>query len=152
MKKIVSLLMVFFTVFFSGCLPFEENQSQQAPPKSEYYVGEKQEIQGVFVKPTKVISTQNGDKWLVRIDFEIENTNENYYYLNWLHFTLNDSWTIYETSSGYTDIPSGGFDLVRGNVYEFYVSFVVKYSHEDKDMILIWSKNSYSSKSVKWVL
>lgn len=151
MKRVLSILIAIIMVIgLSGCFGLFEDEEKTT--SKTYYVGESQEIKGVFVKPTEVLSTEYGSEWLVKVCFEIENTNDSAYYLNWLHFNLNDTWTIYETSSKYTDIPSGGFSLVKGNVYNFYVSFIVKYSHEEKDMIFIWSKSSMSSKNVQWVL
>jgi hypothetical protein len=90
--------------------------------------------------------------WYVTVYFEMENTNSEPYYLNYLHFTLNDCYTICETSYRNTNIESGGFKLVKGVKYDFYTRFTTKYRHDEKDMIFIWETNGLFGGTKEWVL
>lgn len=156
MKKILSILLVLCFVFcLTSCGDLEQEPEQ---PKT-YKVGDTQTWQDISLKVKKVESglycgnrkSENGS-W-VKVYFSIENNNADYYTLSYVHFTLNDTYTIRDTYYSLTDIPSGGFVLVGGNTYEFYVIFDCKYAHTEKDLVFLWEVGGWVFGTTKeWVL
>lgn len=143
MKKIISILIATIIMLFNvGCM------------SKTYSVGDTQTMKGVQLKVVDVKTTCDYGMvgWYVTVYFEMENTNSEPYYLNYLHFTLNDCYTICEVVGRNTNIESGGFKLVKGEKYEFYTKFTTRYRHDEKDMIFIWESNGLFSDTREWVL
>ena len=131
MKKILSGIMAgLMAVSFCGCFGGYEESGQKT-----YGVGDTQKVKGVSLTVTNVESglycgdrkSENGS-W-VKVYFTMQNENDEPYKVFYVDFSLNDTYTVRETTYRLTDIQSGGFYLVKGNTYDFYTIFDCKYEH-----------------------
>lgn len=164
MKKIISILIVFLiAINLSGCYWLFEsdsnNEIEETPPINKVYgLYDMQEMEGVRLTVTKLdggkyfngYKSQNGE-W-VGVFFTMENLNDEPYRISYLYFTLNDTYTIRNTSYLDTNIESGGFYLLKGTVYEFYCVYDCTYGYIQKDLKFVWEGNSFFSGTREWVL
>lgn len=155
MKKLVIMLILISILLCLGGCWFEEEEQ----PKEEkvYKVGDRQGVDGIFITVTNVESAPYCDNrksangsW-VKVHFTAENTKNEPQKIFYTSFTLNDTYTIRETTYRLTNIESGGFALVKGNVYEFYAVFDCTYSHYYADMVFEWEKGWFDGKR-KWII
>lgn len=161
MKKIISILIVvLMAINLSGCFGlFEIEDKNDTPTNKVYYLYDTQKMDNVSLKVTKVESgkyygseeSRNGE-W-VGVFFTMENLNEEPYRISYLYFTLNDTYTIRETTYRLTNIESGGFYLIKGTIYEFWCVYDCKYGHNEKDLKFIWETNGlFGGDTREWVL
>lgn len=157
MKKLLSILIaIVMVISISGCSGLLDSESK--PSNNNYYVGQKQTMDKVSLVVTSVESgntygtekSRNG-KWVL-VYFTMQSQNSEPYRISYLYFTLNDTYTIRETSYTKTNIDSGGFYLVKGTTYEFWCVFDCKYGHNEKDLIFTWESNDLFSDTREWVL
>lgn len=162
MKKILSGIMVgVMAVILCGCFGGYENSgsekdSGQEQVQKTFGVGDTQKVKGISLTVTNVESglycgsrkSENGS-W-VKVYFTMQNENDEPYSISYLDFTLNDTYTVRETTYSLTDIQSGGFALVKGNTYDFYTIFDCKYEHTQADMVFEWEKGLFYTR--KWVI
>ena len=153
MKKILIIFICMIMIFcFGACLDSEEKQEQ---PQKVYGIGETQKWKGVSVTVTNVESglycggekSDNGS-W-VKIYFTMINENSEPCKIFYTSFTLNDTYTVRETTYRLTNIESGGFSLIKGNIYDFYIVFDCKYAHYEAEMVFEWEK-SWLDGTLKW--
>ncbi len=152
MKKILSfILVILMTIGICGCslsmgTDSSEKVDSSSSSKSDVHcIGDTHKLSGISVTVTKIESglycgkkkSENGT-W-VRVYFSVSVTGDSKS-IFYTDFTLNDTYTVRETSYSLTNIPSGGFALVEGNVYEFYVTFDSKYSPSEADLTFKFSK------------
>lgn len=161
MKKILSGIMAgVMAVSLCGCFggydsEGESSQKQEQVQKT-YGVGDTQKVKGVSLTVTNVESglycgsrkSENGS-W-VKVYFTMQNENDEPCRISYLYFTLNDTYTIRETTYLMTNIESGGFYLVKGNTYDFYTIFDCKYKHTEADMVFEWEKGLFDTR--EWVI
>lgn len=149
MKKILSGIMAgVMAVSLCGCFGGQEQKT--------YGVGDTQKVKGVSLTVTNVESglycdnrkSENGS-W-VKVYFTMQNENDEPYTVFYVDFSLNDTYTVRETTYRLTDIQSGGFALVKGNTYDFYTIFDCKYEHTQADMVFEWEKGLFDTR--KWVI
>ena len=158
MKKIVSSLIALLMVgCMCGCGEVEsESQVESTSVSKQYGVGDTQKVKGVSLTVTNVESglycddrkSENGS-W-VKVYFTMKNENDEPYKVFYVDFSLNDTYTVRETTYRLTDIQSGGFALVKGNTYDFYTIFDCKYEHTQADMVFEWEKGLFDTR--KWVI
>ena len=161
MKKILSGIMAgVMAVGFCGCVGGYESESESSQKQEQvqkvYGVGDTQKVKGVSLTVTNVESglycdnrkSENGS-W-VKVYFTMQNENDNPYRISYLYFTLNDTYTIRETTYLRTNIESGGFYLVKGNTYDFYTIFDCTYKHTEADMVFEWEKGLFDTR--EWVI
>ena len=128
------------------------------PTNKPYYVNDTQKMDNVSLKVTSVESgntygterSKNG-QWVL-VYFTMENLSDKPYRISYLYFTLNDTYTIRETTYRLTNIESGGFNLIKGNKYEFWCVYDCKYGHNEKDLMFIWESNDLFKDTRVWVL
>ena len=171
MKKLFcAMMVVLMSVGFSGCFSsfynastkdeYEQEQGQeyeQDQKQKVYGVGDTQKLEGVSLTVTNVESgvycgsseSENGS--FVKVSFKMKNENNEPHEISYLDFTLNDTYTIRETTYRMTNIEIGGFELLKGNEYEFYAIFDCKYEHTQVDMIFGWEKGLFDG-TKEWVL
>ena len=161
MKKILSGIMAgVMAVSLCGCFGGYESDSESGQKQEQgqktYGIGDTQKVKGVSLTVTNVESglycgdrkSENGS-W-VKVYFTMENENDEPYKVFYVDFSLNDSYTVRETTYRLTDIQSGGFALVKGNTYDFYTIFDCKYEHTQADMVFEWEKGLFDTR--KWVI
>lgn len=157
MKKIlIGIMAVIMVVSFCGCIDGDESGQTQEQVQKTFGVGDTQTVKGVSLTVTNVESglycgnrkSENGS-W-VKVYFTMRNENDEPYKVYYIDFTLNDTYTVRETTYLLTDIQSGGFALVKGNTYEFYTIFDCKYEHTQADMVFEWEKGLFDTR--KWVI
>jgi hypothetical protein len=157
MKKILSGIMAgVMAVSFCGCFGDYEIGQKQEQAQRTFGVGDTQKVKGVSLTVTNVESglycdnrkSENGS-W-VKVYFTMQNENDEPYKVFYVDFSLNDTYTVRETTYRLTDIQSGGFALVKGNTYDFYTIFDCKYEHTEADMVFEWEKGLFDTR--EWVL
>lgn len=157
MKKIlIGIMAVIMVVSFCGCIDGDESGQKQEQVQKTFGVGDTQKVKGVSLTVTNVESglycgnrkSENGS-W-VKVYFTMRNENDEPYKVYYIDFTLNDTYTVRETTYLLTDIQSGGFALVKGNTYDFYTIFDCKYEHTQADMVFEWEKGLFDTR--KWVI
>jgi hypothetical protein len=161
MKKILSGIMAgVMAVSFCGCMGGYESESESSQKQEQvqktFGVGDTQTVKGVSLTVTNVESglycgdrkSENGS-W-VKVYFTMQNENDEPCRISYLYFTLNDTYTIRETTYLMTNIESGGFYLVKGNTYDFYTIFDCKYKHTEADMVFEWEKGLFDTR--EWVI
>jgi hypothetical protein len=161
-KKILSILIaITMVVSLSGCFGLLETESgnkNDTPTNKTYYVNDTQKMDNVSLKVTSVESgntygterSKNG-QWVL-VYFTMENLSDEPYRISYLYFTLNDTYTIRETTYRLTNIESGGFYLIKGTIYEFWCVYDCKYGHNEKDIKFIWESNDLFKDTREWVL
>lgn len=169
MKKFFcAMTVVLMSLSFCGCSSsfynastgdeYEQEQEQEQEQKV-YGVGDTQTVGGVSLTVTKAESNTAyfaGESEpikfpSVKVFFKMKNESNEPYTISYLDFTLNDTYTIRETDYKSTNIEKGGFQLVKGNVYEFYAVFDCKYEHTEVDMVFIWETGLFDDKK-EWAL
>ena len=157
MKKIlIGIMAVIMVVSFCGCIDGDESSQKQEQVQKTFGVGDTQTVKGVSLTVTNVESglycgdrkSENGS-W-VKVSFTMQNENDEPYKVYYIDFTLNDTYTVRESTYRLTDIQSGGFALVKGNTYDFYTIFDCKYEHTQADMVFEWEKGLFDTR--KWVI
>lgn len=155
MKKLfIILISIILCFMLVSCVSFFEEEKTEE--EKVFAVGEVQEMDNIKVKVTKVESglycdnkkSTNGS-W-VKVFFTMENLDSKPYYLSYLSFEINDTYTLRNTTYNRTSIPSGDFYLLENNIYEFYCVFDCKYSHTEKDLIFIWESNGLIKSKKQW--
>lgn len=162
MKKILSLIIVvLMTIGISACSvttggnSSDKADSSSASQNTVHKIGETQTLDNISITAKSVANglycdgrkSSNGT-W-VRVNFTVS-TTKNYKKIYYTDFTLNDSYTIRKTTASLTNIPVGGFTMVEGNEYEFYVVFDSKYSTLETELTFMWTNVPYGKKS--WYL
>ena len=137
----------------SGCfISLEDNGNSKT-----YYVGDTQKVKGISITVTNVESglycdnKKSSNGWWVKVHFTATNDNDEPYKIFYSDFELNDTYTIRKTSYSLTNIKSGGFEMIKGNTYEFFVIFDCKYQHSEKDMIFMWDRGLFYENQ-EWVV
>ena len=161
MKKILSGIMAgLMAVSLCGCFGGYESEGESGQKQEQvqkvYGVGDTQKVKGVSLTVTNVESglycgsrkSENGS-W-VKVYFTMQNENDKPYRISYLYFTLNDTYTIRETTYLRTNIESGGFYLVKDNTYDFYTIFDCTYKHTEADMVFEWEKGLFDTR--EWVI
>lgn len=158
MKKVLIILIsMMMCIVLVSCVPFFQEEETVEEEKT-YVVGDVQEMDNIKVKVTKVESglycdnrkSTNGS-W-VKVFFTMENLDSEPYYLSYLSFVINDTYTLRNTTYNRTSIPSGDFYLLENNIYNFYCVFDCNYSHHEKDLIFIWESNDLIKRKRQWLI
>ena len=159
MKKLISLMasvLMVGSMASCGSGSTESSVEESTSVAKRYVVGDTQKVKGVSLTVTNVESglycdsrkSENGS-W-VKVYFTMQNENDEPYKVFYVDFSLNDTYTVRETTYRLTDIQSGGFALVKGNTYDFYTIFDCKYEHTQADMVFEWEKGLFDTR--KWVI
>lgn len=147
MRKILSFaLMLLMAVGMCGCSFWGSTDNKKDSTESEKVceIGETQTIKDVSLTVTSVESglyyrnqrSENGSWVKIKFTAKTEKDGSKIYYSD---FSLNDGYTIRETPYE-TNIKLGGFALVTGQQYDFFVVYDCKYSHYEVDMIFKWTE------------
>ena len=152
MKNIISIIIAIMMI---ACIYFLVTDTFGNNP---CYVGDTQKMDNVSVVVTRVedgtfygTEKSSNGKW-VRVYFTMENFNDEPYRVSYSDFTINDTYTIRETNYRLTNIESGGFNLVKGNKYEFWCVFDCSYGYAEKDLIFIWDNGGIFGETREWVI
>jgi hypothetical protein len=159
MKKLISLIasvLMVGSMASCGSGTTESSVEESTSVAKQYVVGDTQKVKGVSLTVTNVESglycgdrkSENGS-W-VKVYFTMQNENDEPYKVFYVDFSLNDTYTVRETTYRLTDIQSGGFALVKGNTYDFYTIFDCKYEHTQADMVFEWEKGLFDTR--RWVI
>lgn len=147
--NIIISIAIIFSAFFVGC------------KERVFKVGDDHLTDGLHVTLTNVESNEIYDKWKAKdgwvfltVYLTIENKADDKD-TRWVfpsHFTVNDTYTIqtyFRASSNW----SSGFETLYATSYDFQLTFLCKYSHEDRDLYLIWEQFVlYKTVTKTWLL